>query len=213
MKRKLTTVSEVKALLTDVEVALFSLQRLYTYKVWFRNSSKLNDKVIKTHMTFHFVFEIIKTGSLRNTDALIYEHKHVDVKQIYKSSSRRIHELVIEMWTQMQTSKLINMAVNRYCEKFGNYAFPVRAELDKTQILYTTTAGIDFTWSLYNSKSQQFTYDKESRTILPIGGNYTTPFVNPLINVKALWYEIAKIRGLREFIDRFVNGSKGMSEQ
>ena len=124
MKRKVLSTSEVKELLNDVEVALYSLERLYAYKLWFRNSSKLNFKVIKTHMIFHFVYEILKTGCLRNTDALIYEHKHIDVKHLYQMSSKRKQDLVREMWTRMQTQKLVELAVNRYNKRYGYFPFP-----------------------------------------------------------------------------------------
>jgi len=117
------------------------------------------------------------------------------------------------MWTQMQTSKLINMAVNRYYERFGKYPFPERGDTieDKAHNFYTTSAGIQFTWSMYKSKSQQFKFDTNLQTISPIGTR-STPFVNPLVNVKILWFEIAQIRSLHEFIYRFKNGSKGINE-
>ena len=210
MKRKVFSVTEVKGMLEDVEVALYSLQRLYAYKLWFRNSSKLNIKVLKPHMTFHFVFEILKTGCLINTDALIYEHKHTDVKHLYRMSSKRKQELVRELWMRMETNNRIDLAVKRYNQRFGPFRFPEREMTKNEQLSYLTKGGIHFSWSQYNSKRTQLLYDDVSRQLMAIDNKHTYKFVNPLVQLNILWYEIQQIRGLAEFLRHFKNGSKGI---
>ena len=211
LKRKVFSITEVKVLSSDIEVALYSLERLYAFKLWFRNSSLLNKKVIKIHMTFHFLYEILKTGCLRNTDSLIYEHLHVDVKHTFQMSSKRRHELVIEMWTRMQTQKLINLAVNRFNERFGNYPYPSRDLIAKmNENKYITKGGIQYSWSSYDSKRQQFKFDRVNRRLVPMDDEVKKlNFLNPLVELDVLWYEIQQIASLEEFNRRFMNGSPG----
>ena len=214
LKRKKISLPELHFLLDEVEVACYQMERLYAYKCWFRNSYNVNDRVIKMHMTLHFVYEIIETGSTENTNVLIYENLHIVVaKEPFKAGLKRIRFMLKELYERIERKRLLRIICARYRELRST---SVRLDMTNSNIsrepwiVYHTRRPnvVKYKFSLRSGDSEELYYNATMKTVQTLSGSNPVN-KNPIVPLDYMFYELKLCQSASTFLRRFMRRDKG----
>ena len=209
------SLSQIEKLPNLVETSLYQFERLYAYKCWFRNSYSVNDRGIKAHGLLHMVYETMRTGCLENTNTRIFENKHIVVaKEPFKAGSKRTSSVSSEMFERVERRRLISVLVDRFNELHEDDA----VEPDKVtesvtnvqEIVYNTREPNLVMYKCYSFKdsSERVLYNMRLNEIVP-EENEVFRNINPIMNVKHMWYELQQLSSVKTFMKHFMRNDEG----
>ena len=211
------SLSQIEKLPNLVETSLYQSERLYAYKCWFRNSYSVNDRGIKAHGLLHMVYEIMRTGSLENTNTRIFENKHIVVtKEPFKAGSKRTSTVSSEMFERVERRRLISVLVDRFNELHENDVVEPEAVTERNvvtnrqEIVYTTREPNVVMYKCYSFKdsSERVLYDRLRNEIVH-EENEVFRNINPIMNVKHMWYELQQLSSVKTFMKHFMRNAEG----
>lgn len=198
-----------------VEVALYQLERLYSWKCWFREQYSVNDGGIKMHGLLHFVSIVRASGTLENTDTRIYEYNHKEYAKIpYKAGSKRTGSLPLELFERLEKKRLIGIVGERYSEVYGEATNgPAVSPKTPKRIPFKSyeTQGqtvVTYKCSSYQSSSNRVCFDMFRNCLVPCADG-KIEHLNPLLKLEILWHEVQQIGSANSFIRHFKNNDEG----
>ena len=211
------SLSQIEKLPNLVETTLYQFERLYAYKCWFRNSYSVNDRGIKAHGLLHMVYETMRTGCLENTNTRIFENKHIVVaKEPFKAGSKRTSTVSSEMFERVERRRLISVLVDRFNELHENDVVEPEAVTERNvvtnlqEIVYTTKEPNVVMYKCYSFKdsSERVLYDRLRNEIVH-EENEVFRNINPIMNVKHMWYELQQLSSVKTFMKHFMRNDEG----
>jgi len=210
LKCRSLSLPQIHRLPDMVEVALYQLQRLYAYKCWFRSQYAVNDRGIKAHGLLHMVHEIVRTGSLENTNTRIYENKHItDTKDQYKAGSKRTMRMECELFERNERKRVLDVVIDRYHEVHGAFMVPTLNSVEKESFnVYKTKEPnvVTYKCSSLKSDSVKVLFDVQSQCLL-YADDITN--VNPIMNVNFMWHDLNQVPSAQSFLRHYKNNEEG----
>ena len=217
LKQRKISLRQLHALMNEVEVACYQMERLYAYKCWFRGSYSVNDKVIKMHMTLHFIYEIIETGCTENTNVVIYENLHIVVaKEPFKCGSKRTRNMLKEIYERIEKRRLLNVICTRYKEL---QASSMRLDMNPVDVITTQREPfvvyrtkppnvVTYKFSSERGNSERLYYNRTANKLQTFTDREPV-HKSPVVPLSFMWYDLLRCESASTFLRRFKRGDKG----